>query len=432
MSDPSIILNAFRPNSEIVDPHTFAGRIREIKVLTQALYTDNSCPIIYGDKGLGKTSLAAQIARIALGDVELLSILDHRKLILKEEHRFMPVRISCSDAIKTKDEILQRIINTSESFYSLDELNQFVLNGKSNKKKINLKIFEAETVKNHTQVSKKSYSRLNMEDKLSAIINTMYDHGIKKVLLIIDELDRVSNTKGLANFIKNTSSDSIKFLLVGIAQDISSLISDHSSLERNLMPVKVSRMKAEELHSIIDKALISLKAKGYPFTFTKEAKDLLVKTAAGFPWFIHILASEALRIVWERGTRTEVDPIDVKLSINELSNNRFSQQFSDDYQKAVRDSIQREIVLRLFAHWADDDIPTSEIYKYATSLKIKSPSGCKTDLMEEKYGNILIKKPGHERGVVRFRNAMFKRYINIRSSIYEGVKEKIEDYFVNK
>ena len=428
MSQRSIILNTFKPNSEILNPNAFAGRVKEIKKLTNSLYVDNSCPMIFGDKGLGKTSLAAQVARIALGDVELLRQIGLAKLALPKTQRFVPVKISCSDAIKTKDEILQRIVNTSESYFDLEELSHFELNGKQKKKKINLKIFESETVKNYNKIDHKSYSKLNMEDKLCAIIDTMFENGVNKVLFIIDELDRVEDTKGLANFIKNVSSDSIKFLLVGISQDISSLLSDHASIERNLVPVKVSRMGNEDLKQIITKALIILESHNLRFEFDKAAVDLLAKSAAGFPWFVHVLGSEALREAWEKGT-TKINRAAITLAINELSDNHFAQQFSDDYQKAVRDSVQREIVLRLFAEWRDEDIPTSEIYKYARILKVKNPSGCKKDLMDEKHGNVLLKKPGHTRGIVRFRNSMFKRYVNMRSSVYVDADEKVKTLY---
>ncbi len=70
--DRHVILNAFKPNSEVELPAGFAGRKDQIRQLTDALLTDRSCPVIYGDRGLGKNSLALQLARIALGDTELL------------------------------------------------------------------------------------------------------------------------------------------------------------------------------------------------------------------------------------------------------------------------------------------------------------------------------------------------------------------------
>lgn len=73
MTNPEIrstILNAFQPGGAIEIPSRFAGRRDDIRELADALLTDGMCPVIYGEKGLGKSSLANQIERIALGDVE--------------------------------------------------------------------------------------------------------------------------------------------------------------------------------------------------------------------------------------------------------------------------------------------------------------------------------------------------------------------------
>ena len=67
-----LILNAFKPSKSIRNPANFAGRELELLELIDALLIDGSCPIIYGERGLGKSSLAFQVARIALGDITLL------------------------------------------------------------------------------------------------------------------------------------------------------------------------------------------------------------------------------------------------------------------------------------------------------------------------------------------------------------------------
>jgi hypothetical protein len=71
-----VILNAFSPSIETIDPARFAGRRAIILRLTDVLHTDGLSAIIYGDRGIGKSSIAAQIERIALGDSELLTFLD--------------------------------------------------------------------------------------------------------------------------------------------------------------------------------------------------------------------------------------------------------------------------------------------------------------------------------------------------------------------
>lgn len=69
-SNHSVLVNAFRPAQEVDDPRYFAGRARQVADLTDALHLMGSTPLIYGARGLGKTSLAIQMMRIAQGAVQ--------------------------------------------------------------------------------------------------------------------------------------------------------------------------------------------------------------------------------------------------------------------------------------------------------------------------------------------------------------------------
>lgn len=425
MVDRSVILNAFRPNSEIEDPSAFAGRRQEVRDLTDALMTHRSCPVIYGERGLGKTSLATQIARISLGDDELLARIGAKTHVLPDNQIYVPFFVSCSDETRNKNEILQRIINTAEGFDSLDGLQEKTEMGSTTRKKLNLKIFERETTKSFTNAEKKKFSRLNVEDRFHSVVKTIHDNGYPRLLFVIDELDRVSNTDGLANFIKNCSTEGVKFLLVGIANNISTLLSDHESVERNLCPIQVHPMTGNEMTEIVNSAVTLLNNQEIDVTIETQATGRLVSAAGGFPWFIHVLGQEALRAVWD-SDRTTITVEDVEQAIITLAENRFAQQFSDAYQMAVRESRKRELVLRLMAKWPGNDVPVSEIYPAAKRLGVTNPSASKKDLMLRRHGSPILAPPAHERGQVRFRNAVFKRYINLRSSIYEGVRDEVD------
>jgi Cdc6-like AAA superfamily ATPase len=426
-----LIVNAFRPGSEIENPAAFAGRADDILKLVDTLYIDGSCPLIYGDRGIGKTSLALQLERIALGDVELLTELNCPARALPENRRFVTFFLACSDMTATKNDIFQRLINIAEGYDNLDALPKRELIGQSTKKKISLKFFERETEQKFELTSSQKFSQLDIEERLLSITRTVIDKTNSRILFIIDELDRVKDTSGLASFIKNASSPNIKFVLIGISQSISFLLHDHASLERTLVPVRVKRMDREELSAIISKTMRILAKEGSEFKFDDNATQIIIKAAAGFPWFVHVLGQQSLLLAYDDG-RTLIDTNDVNNAIEGLAGNQFAQQFSDLYQKAVRDSIFREKVLRLFAKWSADDIPTSEIYPIAKDLDVRNASIYKKDLTLATYGRILATPPDQARGVVRFRNAMFKRYVDLRKSIYSGVKESVDKAWLER
>ena len=67
---------------------------------------------------------------------------------------------------------------------------------------------------------------------------------------------------------------------------------------------------------------------------------------------------------------------------------------------AVRDSRQREIVLRLMAKWSGDDVPLSEIYPLAKKLHVVNTYTSKRDLMLKRHGGVLVTPPMHTKGII--------------------------------
>lgn len=236
----------------------------------------------------------------------------------------------------------------------------------------------------------------------------------------------MEDTTGLASFLKAVSSEDLKFMMVGIASNVSDLLSDHQSLERRLVPVRLPLMKVEELGQIVTKAQEFLVDQGIVVTFTDEAILRLSTVAAGFPWFTHVLGQQALVDAESQG-HLRITEEHINRAVREIVANRFAQQFADTYQQAVRDSEAREKALRAFAHWEDPDIPTGEIYRILRiSLGVSGGSTYRAHLCSTKYGSILFVPRGiQKRGLVRFRNEMFKAYVRMRGSIFEGVDNEV-------
>ena len=426
MNDRSTVLNAFRPNAEIDDPASFAGRRFEVEELVDALLTDGACPIIYGDRGLGKTSLALQGERIALGDVQLLQNYNIEDRALPEEQRFVTVYMSCTETMRTSKAIFQALINQAEGYTSLRDVDA---SDKPEKREstrtLKLKFFETKTKKTFSRSAPVSYAELGADEKLLAILGDIHESHSSPVLLIIDELDRVRDTGGLASFIKNHCGGWLRIILVGIAQNLSTLLSEHQSIERKIAPIRVKRMPKQELVSIIKNSEETLGDTEVQVGFDGSAVSKIVESSRGFPWFVHLLGQESLLRTWENG-EVVVTENRVVNAIDNLSKNRFAQQFSDLYNASVKDSYHREIVLRLLAKWWDDDVPISEIYKSAKIAGVSNPSQYKKHLTQERYGRSIVDASHDSSGIVRFRNAMFKRYVDLRHSTFSGVKEGVD------
>ena len=431
MIDRAVLLNAFQPATEVDDPLRFAGRSTEVRELADTLHSIGSTPLIYGDRGLGKSSLALQIRRIAMGDQELLVHLKAERLALPEGKQFLTFYVTCTDATKTFLDLLQAMVNAAESVEnapSTSRENASQLVDRTSRKKLTIKVVEFETTKRYqTETQRLSYQDLNLEEKLVQLCDLLSAAYGQPVLFVIDELDRMANTTGLASFLKAASGESLKFLLVGIAGNVADLLADHQSLERRLVPVRLPLMKPAELGQIVVKAQNYLSAEDVGIRFSERAIIRLASVAAGFPWFVHVLGQQSL-VDADARNDAEIDSGDIIRATGSIVKNRFAQQFADMYQTAVRDSHNREVALRAFAEWPDADIPTGEVYRVLSgSLGVKGGSTYRGHLCTKDFGSVLFVPAFQKRGLVRFRNEMFKAYVRMRPSIYSGVDRRVKD-----
>jgi Cdc6-like AAA superfamily ATPase len=429
ISRKTVLTNVFRPGTELDDPALFAGRAAQVLELTRALHAEGSCPIIYGDRGLGKSSLALQAQRIAMGDPSLLHLqgtsgsVDAEDWGFTEEASYIAFYVACSDATPTTKSVLQRLINSLTSVDAGPVSSAHALVDRTTRKRVTLKVFEAEVTRTYQPPAPPpSHSKLTLEEKLLDAVERLVDAYGHRVLLIIDELDRVRNTSGLASFIKNASGHDLKFLLVGIGQNITSLLGEHRSLERIAVPVRVPRMTYEELKQIVDRATKRLHEFGVSLEFDGGATDALASAAAGFPWFVHLLGQAAL-LGADEERREVVTELQVVSAVRSLMTNRLAQQFSDLYHTAVRDSARREAVLRALAVWDEHDIPTTEVYRVVRSLGVAKPSPYIAQLCSDAYGSVLLRSK--TRGIVSFANEMFKVYVRIRPSLYASLDVRV-------
>jgi hypothetical protein len=300
---------------------------------------------------------------------------------------------------------------------------------RTTRRKLTLKVVELESTKRYqTESARLSYQDLNREEKLVQLCELLGNAYRQPVLFIIDELDRMQTTKGLASFLKAASGPNLKFMLVGIASNISEMLDDHQSLERRLVSINVPIMTRSELRQIVTQAMKYLDERQLVFEFTEDATNRLARVAAGFPWFVHVLGQASLVEVSDRG-ETIIQEVDIARAVVGVVENRFAQQFADMYQNAVRDSAPREMTLRAFAKWTAADIPTSEIYKIlrAREVSIRNPSMYRGHLCRDEFGGLLFTPAFQKRGLVRFRNEMFKAYVRLRPSIYNGTDERVNE-----
>ncbi|HXA27476.1 MAG TPA: ATP-binding protein [Candidatus Angelobacter sp.] len=153
-------------------------------------------------------------------------------------------------------------------------------------------------------------------------------------LIVIDELDRLEDEAALtqlADTIKTLSDHSVlsTLMLIGVADSVDQLLGAHQSIERALTQVLMPRMSIDELKEIVDKGLNQL-----GMTIDRAAKDRVAMLSEGLPSYTHLLALHATS--WAvADDRSHVEDSDVEHAIG-AAVQKAQQSIKSAYQKATR------------------------------------------------------------------------------------------------
>lgn len=253
----SKVRDIFTPFTPISNLTFFQGRKVEMHKGLSALNTPGQHLLLFGDRGVGKSSLANIISN------QLVDITG-RKLIKKS--------CSSSDSFETivEDVLLEAGIDTLQISHK-------------SKKGLGIKGFSMES-----ETSKSGYiEKVKSPSWVSKIIKD------EDVLFLIDEFDSIQvqgDKKKIAELIKllSDSNSKIKVFIVGIAESSIELTEGHPSVQRCLKEIKLDKMMTGELLQILYQGEKSLNIE-----FSKSAKLRICRLSSGYPHFTHLIALKA-------------------------------------------------------------------------------------------------------------------------------------------
>jgi hydroxyethylthiazole kinase-like sugar kinase family protein len=310
----SKVREVFTPSQPVTMAEFLLGRDSNIGRLIEILNTPGQHALLFGDRGVGKSSLAnVTCAIIKMHEYfdpkhvfyKICGSEDTFESILKDPLRMVGIDASIVEA------------STSHKEKAAAKLSAVVATG------------DLESIRESSQKRKQSLSVSSVADLLKGA------NG----LLVIDEADAIKDDfdkKRIAELIKLLSDcgSGFKIMVVGIAETGTQLIAGHKSVERCLGEVKLDRLAEPELWKIIKNG--QTKIKGHRLEFDHEVVNSIVTISNGYPYFTHLLALKCAEeaIVAGRYTVRKEHLIEATMIAAEGAEGALRSA----YQKAIRSS----------------------------------------------------------------------------------------------
>lgn len=286
----------FVPASPITSKDLFAGRLNQLRKVMDAINQPGQHAILYGERGVGKTSLANVLAPLARS----------------VQGNLISAKVNC-DGTDSLESVWRK---------ALGELKYVVERPGTG--------FAADVRREVRSLAD------NLPSPCSPNDLRMQLSGLSlPTVLIFDEFDRLPARtarvftdliKALSDYVVNST-----VVLVGVADTVEQLLRDHASIERALVQIPMPRMEGTELQQILTKGAILL-----GITFDDSAAAQIVHISQGLPHYTHLIALHSARSALRSHSLTVTDS-DVNHGLQEAVENA-QQSIKTQYHRATTSS----------------------------------------------------------------------------------------------
>jgi Cdc6-like AAA superfamily ATPase len=374
----------FTPAAPVNERDLFAGRIRQLTQLADVVAQPGQHAIVYGERGVGKTSLANVFA-----------------ILLKQSQTVVCPRVNCEHA-DSFSSVFRKVFSEISIRHTQPGIG-----------------FESNPIEQYRTISDSLPE--NISPQLARQILNDLGSNIRTIV-ILDEFDRlqIETADMFADFVKTLSDHVVPctFIFVGVSKSVEALIHSHQSVERALVQVPMPRMSESEIGDILRRGFerVSLTA---DITMINNAAHL----SQGLPHYAHLIGLYSVQIAKTQNVKN-VDQF-IFLEAVKKSVDNAQQSIRASYLRATRsprlDSLFREVLLACAMAESDDEgffqpaavrAPMSKIM--GKMYGIPSFARHLTSFAEEDRGSILERIGTERRHRYRFSNPLMQPFVLMR------------------
>lgn len=392
------------PTTPIRSPEFLKGRGKKLEDIRKSLVSPGRHVFVYGDRGVGKTSLAQTAA------------------FEQQSSDGNPILLTC---------------DSRSTFFTVirDLGNHFLASDPTIQKRVSQLKAGAKssviTAEMSHQIERGSVPELASINQAVALIRFIAEGHSRAPVVVIDEFERLVNAGDkmlFSDFIKQISDQSvpIKLIFCGVGVSLDQLLAAHHSCYRYLTSVNLERLNWDGRLDIIKSA-----ASAFGVTVERTSAIRIAAVSDGFPHYVHLVCEKLFWEVFEDDAPVAVTQAHHYVAAVKAAVQDIEAYLRGAYDKATK-KYQRDYEEVLWAAADNNELirRSTDIFKSYKRIMRGNDKALSRDKFNQRMN--ALKKPTHgsvfkatRQGWYEFRENILRGYVRLRAE-EQGVQLDID------
>lgn len=374
------------------------GRERELDLIDKALFAPGRHVFIYGDRGVGKSSLAAAAAnQYQSADARYIDAACGPDATLQSVVANIALQALATSRLKARTE--SRTIGASWRFLSAE--------------------------RSVEEVARDLHSEVRtVQDAVEVLREVAELHSLKPIV-VLDEFDRMQNVEArhaFADLVKHLGDKKInlKFIFTGVGSSLTEMLGAHESAIRQFATIHLERLSWDGRWEIVTDA-----AKAFGVTVPRDIYIRIAAMSDGFPYYVHLITEKLLWCAWEdpsvvnmvtweqyrQALKDAIDSIDAELA---RPYDLAVTQRTDDYEEVLWSTADGEYLQRYIVQMYASYVQVMSQREGRLPLDPDRYRARIRALREPKNGAVLVDE-NTRKGLYRYRATMLRGYVRMQA-----------------